>query len=168
MKIIQKFLICVFLTSATFGFAERKSVDVKSIEIIQTQNSFPNIFRPITDFVKRIFGKKPKPIVCYFGPEITILNLDETEVGKNCVSADNHNILRIKVSAEITSNSSNEYFLYRYEVSGGKIIGQGKEVIWDLSEMPKGTYTITANVDNGCSLCGKAITKSVSIFDCPK
>jgi len=52
---------------------------------------------------------------------------------------------------------------YQYTVSGGKIIGTGPEVIWDLTGTPVGTYTITAGVDDGCGICGKTMTKTVTI-----
>jgi hypothetical protein len=52
---------------------------------------------------------------------------------------------------------------YNYTVSGGKIIGSGAEVIWDLSNALIGTYTITGGVDDGCGICGATKTKTVVI-----
>ena len=39
----------------------------------------------------------------------------------------------------------------------------GSRVLWDLDGAYPGTYTITAGVDDGCGICGKTITKSVTI-----
>lgn len=55
---------------------------------------------------------------------------------------------------------------YNYTVSGGRIVGSGANVQWDLSGLGKGTYTITAGVDDGCGLCGQTQTKTVTIEDC--
>jgi hypothetical protein len=170
MKFIQASLLSVFLISATFSFGETaKHEDGKELTPIQNQNDFPNVFRPFTNLFRRITGRKSKTIGCYFGPDIAILNLDKTEMTKGCVpSNNNENMLRIKVYADVSTNDANYAFLYNYKVSAGKIIGEGKEVIWDLSDLSQGIYTISAFVDNGCGLCGKVITKTISISDCPK
>ncbi len=55
---------------------------------------------------------------------------------------------------------------YNYTVSGGRIVGSGANVQWDLSGLGKGTYTLTAGVDDGCGLCGQTQTKTVTIEDC--
>jgi len=52
---------------------------------------------------------------------------------------------------------------YVYKVSAGRIVGSGSTVIWDLSGVAPGSYSITAAVDDGCGLCGKFITKTVKI-----
>ena len=57
--------------------------------------------------------------------------------------------------------------LYSYTVSGGKIIGQGQKVIWDLSGVAPGTYTITAGVDDGCGICGETKSMEVIVKECP-
>jgi hypothetical protein len=56
-----------------------------------------------------------------------------------------------------------EPLTYKYEVSDGKIIGQGAKVIWDLSGVAAGVHTITASVDDGCGFCGKPKTKSITV-----
>jgi hypothetical protein len=57
----------------------------------------------------------------------------------------------------------NDVLTYNYKISGGKIVGRGARVMWDLTEVPSGNYTITAAVDDGCGICGKYITKSVTV-----
>jgi len=61
----------------------------------------------------------------------------------------------------------NDVLTYNYTVSGGRIVGQGANVQWDLSGVPMGTYTVTAGVDDGCGICGKTVTQSVVIQACP-
>ncbi len=67
----------------------------------------------------------------------------------------------------IAKDPENDVLTYDYKVSGGKIVGRGANVIWDLSGVKAGTYTITAAVDDSCGLCGKSITKTVVVKECP-
>jgi hypothetical protein len=60
----------------------------------------------------------------------------------------------------------NDVLSYHYTVSGGKIIGSGANVQWDLRGVPPGTYTITAGVDDGCGICGKTMTQTVTAEAC--
>lgn len=69
-----------------------------------------------------------------------------------------------KISVKtIAADPENDVLSYIYTVSGGKIIGKGAEVIWDLATASSGTYTINAAVDDGCGICGKTVTKTVII-----
>ena len=52
--------------------------------------------------------------------------------------------------------------VYNYTVTGGKINGTGANVIWDLTGVELGGYTITAGTDDGCGVCGE--TKSQKIL----
>lgn len=73
---------------------------------------------------------------------------------------------QIKVKT-VAADPENDVLTYVYNVSGnvsgGKIIGTGAEVIWDLSNVVAGTYKITAGVDDGCGVCGKTVTKTIVI-----
>jgi hypothetical protein len=60
----------------------------------------------------------------------------------------------------------NDVLTYNYTVSGGRIIGSGANVTWDLSGVRAGTYTITVGVDDGCGICGKTQTKTVEVKEC--
>ncbi|MBP7415582.1 MAG: DUF6438 domain-containing protein [Pyrinomonadaceae bacterium] len=71
-----------------------------------------------------------------------------------------HKQIRVKT---IAADPDNDPLVYIYSVSGGKIIGKGLDVIWDLSDVRVGTYSITAAVDDGCGPCGKTMTKTVVI-----
>ncbi len=65
------------------------------------------------------------------------------------------------------SQADNDVLVYNYTVSGGRIVGTGANVQWDLGGAQAGTYTITAGVDNGCGICGKTQTKTVTVQECP-
>ncbi|HQU82323.1 MAG TPA: hypothetical protein PKY59_04320 [Pyrinomonadaceae bacterium] len=73
-----------------------------------------------------------------------------------------------KISVTTTAvDPENDTIVYNYEVSDGKIIGTGAKVVWDLSGVKAGTYTITAGVDDGCGICGQTKTETVTINECP-
>lgn len=74
-------------------------------------------------------------------------------------------------STSITVNATavdpeNDPLTYNYTVSGGRIVGSGASVTWDLSGVAPGTYTVTAGVDDGCGLCGQTQTKTVTVAAC--
>ncbi|MGI8788410.1 MAG: hypothetical protein ACR2HG_11695 [Pyrinomonadaceae bacterium] len=60
----------------------------------------------------------------------------------------------------------NDVLTYNYTVSGGRIVGQGANVTWDLTGAQPGTYTITSGVDDGCGVCGKTQTRTITVADC--
>ncbi len=60
----------------------------------------------------------------------------------------------------------NDVLTYNYIVSGGKIIGTGANVVWDLSGVKAGNYEITVGVDDSCGVCGKTMTKIVVVKEC--
>jgi hypothetical protein len=50
---------------------------------------------------------------------------------------------QVQVSADAGKPDDGEVS-FEWEVTAGRVIGVGEKVIWDLSGVPKGTYTITA------------------------
>ncbi len=71
----------------------------------------------------------------------------------------------ISVSTTAT-DKDNDPLVYNYTVSGGRVVGQGSSVSWDLSGVRPGTYTITAGVDDGCGICGQTKTETVTVKEC--
>ncbi|MBK8464427.1 MAG: hypothetical protein IPL32_01220 [Chloracidobacterium sp.] len=65
------------------------------------------------------------------------------------------------------SDPENDVLTYNYTVSGGRVIGSGSNVQWDLSTAQPGTYTITTGVDDGCGVCGKTNTQTIKVEECP-
>ena len=65
------------------------------------------------------------------------------------------------------SDPENDVLTYNYTVSGGRIVGTGANVQWDLSSAQVGTYTIVTGVDDGCGVCGKTDTKTIKVQECP-
>lgn len=60
----------------------------------------------------------------------------------------------------------NDVLTYNYTVSGGRVVGTGANVNWDLTGVAPGTYTITASVDDGCGFCGTTQTKTITVANC--
>ncbi|MEP7213610.1 MAG: hypothetical protein ABI791_11060 [Acidobacteriota bacterium] len=60
----------------------------------------------------------------------------------------------------------NDVLTYNYTVSGGRIVGTGANVTWDVTGLQPGTYTITSGVDDGCGLCGKTETRTITVEKC--
>ncbi|MGI8669007.1 MAG: hypothetical protein ACR2J3_04065 [Aridibacter sp.] len=99
---------------------------------------------------------------------ITELILSKTEIIIGCSddAVKNKNCPNGKREISITTvavDPENDVLTYNYKVSGGRIIGQGAKVIWDLSGVKAGIYTITAGVDDGCGVCSETVTKTVVI-----
>jgi hypothetical protein len=72
----------------------------------------------------------------------------------------------ITVGTRASSNDPTDVLTYNYTVSGGRIVGSGANVTWDLSGVRPGTYTITAGADNGCGVCGTTKTETITVREC--
>ena len=100
-------------------------------------------------------------------PNVTDLALDKTEVRLPCSGAESTSAQ--ETFAEVTTTAEDadgDVLTYNYVISGGRIIGTGKKVNWHLTKVQPGTYTITAGVDDGCGICGKTETKTVTVQEC--
>lgn len=158
MKKILTLIFCIFISFSSLCFAEKRRTN--SVKTQPTVNDFPNIFRPIGNLFKKILGKEAEPIRCGVW-EISSVNLSQLEVFKNW-----ENSQKIQVESSDTDPELDIYD-YRYTVSGGEIMGKGPKVIWDLSNVKAGNYTITAELDSGCNFCGRKIIKMISVKECP-
>lgn len=72
----------------------------------------------------------------------------------------------ITVATNASSTDATDVLTYNYTVSGGRIVGSGANVTWDLSGVRPGTYTITAGADNGCGVCGTTKTETITVEKC--
>jgi hypothetical protein len=66
----------------------------------------------------------------------------------------------------VAHDPENDVLTYNYTVSGGRIVGTGANVSWDLGGVQPGTYTITSGVDDGCGVCGATKTQTVTVANC--
>ncbi len=103
--------------------------------------------------------------------DVTNLILSADEITISCNNpAKNEKCTNGKTKISVNTKAvdpENDVLTYNYDISAGKITGAGADVIWDLSGVQPGTYTITAGVDDSCGICGKTLTKTVVVKECP-
>ncbi len=171
MRSLKILLLCFCLVSS-FGFAESKRQDNK-IPIVETtvQNGFPNVFRPIGNLFKRLFGKKKGNFACELPPSVVAVDLNVSEITASCPLAqstqnnscqDNSQLIDVSIAAV-----ANDKLVFVYQVSGGQIVGKGANVMWNLSGVKVGTNTITVGIDSGDGVIGRTVTKIVKVIECP-
>jgi hypothetical protein len=71
-------------------------------------------------------------------------------------------------SVQLTANATDpdgDTLLYTYNVTGGRITGEGPNVTWDLDGVQPGTYTVNVEVDDGCG-CVSFASTTVEVRDC--
>jgi hypothetical protein len=66
----------------------------------------------------------------------------------------------------IVRNPKNTPLVYEYKVSGGQVVGQGNEVIWNLEGVRPGVYTITTSIKGKSGVSAETKTQSVSVSEC--
>lgn len=191
MKNLRIFLLFICLVSTSFGFAKNTIPRANETFLTGTivQSNFPNIFRPIKNLVERFLGKPRKIICTNLFADVTNLTLSQYEITQSCSVTVSHcqtNIQTIEVLTKAV-DPENDYLLYVYQISAGKIKdaenseenpktfsimdgngeGKGSKVVWDLSGVAPGTYTITAGVVDFCGVCGQTQTRTVKVVECP-
>jgi hypothetical protein len=104
-------------------------------------------------------------------PSVDAVDLSDTVITLPCPpgrksasgACDDNRTVNVSTRA---SDPENDVLTYNYTVSGGRIVGTGANVQWDLSTAQPGTYTITTGVDDGCGVCGKTDTKTIRVEEC--
>lgn len=100
-------------------------------------------------------------------PNVTGVTLDKIEVRIPCPGVEATTTAESRVEVNVTAEDADgDVLTYNYVISGGRIVGQGKKVFWDLTKIRAGTYTITAGVDDGCGICGRTMTKLLKVDEC--
>lgn len=116
-------------------------------------------FRPTSDPNTRIENKSP---------DVTNLVLDQTELrnprpeGSPPKWPATWPDMTVRVQTTAT-DPEGDILTYNYKVTGGRVVGTGANVYWNLSAVMPGSYTITAAVDDGCGMCGGKITRTVTV-----
>jgi hypothetical protein len=138
----------------------------------------PSVFRTSNDphgyIIQGFVGRRndrgtppePKEVA-----NVTDIELSDVEVVTPCpsgtVSTSNSCNDNQSVNVKpVVENKSGDTLVYDYVVSGGRVVGSGSNVSWDLSGVKEGTYTITSKVDNGCGFCGTTKTKTITVKKC--
>jgi hypothetical protein len=64
----------------------------------------------------------------------------------------------VELSATAGSQDADNRLLFLWQVTGGRLRGEGQKVTWDLSGLADGTYTATVEVNDGNQLTASAST----------
>lgn len=75
--------------------------------------------------------------------------------------------MSIKVNTIVRNVKKSKNLVYDYVVSGGRIIGEGANVVWDFEGTRPGTYSITVKLKESNKFRGKPVTKTFEFRDCP-
>lgn len=144
----------------------------------RSYSGVPPGFRTSSDphgfFFQAFIGRRNKRLEdkVNLAANVTALSVSDSSIKLGC--APGFRPAEGEVCAESTTVSvtttavdpENDILTYNYTVSGGRIVGSGANVSWDLSGVAPGTYTITAGVDDGCGLCGQTQTQTVTVAEC--
>ncbi|REJ78270.1 MAG: hypothetical protein DWQ47_02060 [Acidobacteria bacterium] len=148
-------------------------------QVISTSNTgVPPGFRPSTDphgfIVQGWVGRRNErqEEILNVPAVINSVTLSENTITKPCepgfqpkegVQCRDDQTVDIRTNA---SDEEGDVLTYNYTVSGGRIVGQGANVTWDLSGVNTGTYTVTVAVDDGCGVCSETKTETVEVVEC--
>jgi hypothetical protein len=122
-------------------------------------------------------GKKAKTIFVPStgSPPNLTLKADRSYV-VTCADAGSPANAQVALDAEATDpNQRGVGYLYHWSIKDkatgrdmGRIIGDGKHVVWDLSDLPPGTYNARVDVDTGrVADCAAFTTTAVRVEPCP-
>ena len=123
-------------------------------------NPVRRFFSWVTKAVGRPFRKRVPPIS---DPPIVRIT-SSTSLINFCppwmYSLDNCSASReVELSASAGGPDVDAKLLYLWAVSAGRIRGEGRKVIWDLSDVADGTYTANVEVNDGTGLAANDSTK---------
>lgn len=122
--------------------------------------------KPAKQAKKRKATETREESACQYPVSVTALELSRKEVPAVCPPQDSACTQIIEVTTVAIDNGE-ETLKYVYTISGGKIIGSGANVKWDLSGVKPGTYLITAAIDTGSrwGILGRTETREVKVVE---
>lgn len=136
------------------------------------KKKFPNIFRPVGNFFKRLLGIKQKSYCLNSFPTIERIAFSRIAFNAECplfetsgrylCRSENQSL----TLATVAHDPENDPLIYNYQVSAGQIVISGSKAIWDLSGAEAGIYTITTTVDDGCGFCTPPHIEQIRVVDC--
>jgi hypothetical protein len=148
-----------------YGFPNRvsnKSVN-DSLDLSPTAESSQTNCKPC---------RRPNSEEVNKSPDVTEMTLSRTEVTASCPNGQvprEGAVCSDKMNAQVTTTAidpEKDVVTYSYTITGGRIVGQGAKVTWDLTGAAPGTYTVTAGVDDGCGICGQTQTQAITVKTC--
>lgn len=168
MQKITTFVLFLFLILSVFIVENSAQTIENSQQKAPVKREFFNPFHSIKNFFKRIFSNQPQIICQLTFASVEDIELSQTEIVQKCLSTDKSCLEKPQTIQIMTKGKDfeDDILTYKYEITAGEIIGEGQKVVWDLSDVRPGTYSITAMVDDGCGFCGKSMTKTVTVKEC--
>jgi hypothetical protein len=179
MKNTLTLLFCLCIIFSSFGLAgstkqqtaknELNFVSSKTVAV----KEIPNIFRPVGNWFKRLFVRRKGNVDPNDRPIINNVTFSQGEIMAICLmpkSSGDKSCSDLTQSIEISTEAidpENDTLLYVYKISGGKIIGEGAKVIWNLSGVKPGIYTIIVGADDGGGLYDNVVKKEIKVVECP-
>jgi hypothetical protein len=161
LQILGLLMILSFSSAILAQEKEKPKEAEKAKEVEKPKTSNPH------GFIIKIWSpprnRRQKPV--YYPPIADVTNVDVVVV-TDSLGENEEDICLPQTPGQVTTEATNPLGIqltYSYTVSGGRVIGNGVKVFWDLSGVKPGTYTITAAVDDGCGFCGKTQTKTVVV-----
>ena len=149
--------------SVTVEFVDYNGKKQKATEYITLKNcDCPN-----DDYLTNSLSPSPTPTA-----KVEKLELDRNEIFLPCppgvrpqneAACDDVRSIQVKTTV---ANPQNEELSYDYIVSGGRIVGAGANVSWDLSRMRVGTYTITVSIRDSAQRISGTQTETIRVKDC--
>lgn len=144
----------------------------KSVTFLLISVSIVIFFCTIPSFAAHKFitptsTPKPKKVA-----EIEKIELDKTELIISCPPGYSKNRfcedydMSVNISTFV-KNPKNLALSYNYTVSGGKIIGEGKDVVWNLKRVYSGNYTITVSISGKGKVSKTTVTRNLKVITCP-
>ncbi len=104
-------------------------------------------------------------------PDVERIDLSDQELFTECPGAhfvsDHCSLDQMFVAVKVTARGPTEGLSFYYVVTGGKIVGEGPLVKWDLRDAVPGKYDISVGVGKDNILLGKSLSKTLQIKDCP-
>lgn len=97
-----------------------------------------------------IIAERPNPEVdeveVPHPPNVTALDLSHSEISSKCSPSDVKCVSDRKVAVRTVAIDWDGPHEYVYSVTAGKVVGDGSNVEWDLSNVQPGAYTITVGI----------------------
>jgi hypothetical protein len=102
-------------------------------------------------------------------PDVVAVTMDKSRIEQWCPvrprdSGDQSESVRIKSEAV---DPDGDVIAYVYEVTGGRVVGQGASIVWDLIDVRPGNYSITVRAEDGSLKKGTAMTKNIKVEPSP-
>ena len=69
------------------------------------------------------------------------------------------------ITVTVADKLEDAALIYQYNISGGRIVGEGAKIVWDLTGAQPGTYRITVGIKGESKALNQSQTKTITVFD---